>query len=101
MAKVNVSIPDGLLAEIDSLASDLHRSRSGLVQEAAALYVTDMKAERARIAREQRILQAMDGMREIARQLGPCDPATAIRADRDGDHGHDRSSSPRGDESDR
>jgi predicted transcriptional regulator len=94
MAKVNVSMPDALLAEIDGLALELHRTRSGLVQEAAAHYVADLKGERARIAHEQRVLKAMEAMRQIALEVGPFDATAAIRADRDGDHGHQSPSSP-------
>ena len=88
MAKVNVSLPDGLLADVDDLASQLHRSRSGLVQEATARYVAQLRDERAALERENGIREAMAGMRETARSIakGP-DPTMLIRADRDADYG--------------
>ena len=87
MAKVNVSLPDELLADVDNLASELHRSRSGLVQEATARYVSQLHDERAAHERREGIRAAMVGMRETARAIaeGP-DTTLLIRADRDNDY---------------
>jgi metal-responsive CopG/Arc/MetJ family transcriptional regulator len=85
MAKVNVSLPDGLLNDVDELATQLKRSRSGIVQEATALYVARLREERAEAERRESIRGARKGMAKLAGELEPFDAATAIRADRDRD----------------
>ena len=87
MAKVNVSLPDELLREVDSLAEEMSRSRSGLVQEATARYVAQAREERAAAERAARIEAAIAKMRELSVKVGSFDAAAAIRADRDSDHG--------------
>lgn len=85
MAKVNVSLPDELLAEVDALAEELKRSRSGLVREATAKYVADINAEQERQERYERIGEAMKDARRIAKKVGYFDPVPVIRADRERD----------------
>lgn len=85
MAKVNVSLPDTLLDEVDELATMLGRSRSGFVQEATALYVAHVRDEQAAEDRRRSIQEAIVGMRELAKHLEPFDSTAAIRADRDRD----------------
>lgn len=88
MAKINISIPDELLAEVDRLARDLKRSRSGLVAEATDIYVAEINRERVEREREESIRGAMTSMREIAKRVPPGPPAEKIvRRDRDTDHG--------------
>jgi metal-responsive CopG/Arc/MetJ family transcriptional regulator len=89
MAKVNVSIPDDLLDQVDALAEALHRSRSGLVREATAQYVTRVKDEQAREERRSSIEEAMRAARELAVRVPSGDDTTGlIRRDRDGDYGN-------------
>lgn len=83
MAKVNVSLPDDLLAEVDALAQELDRSRSGLVQEATARYVADVRDERARAERRDSIERAMTSARKLGKEVGYFDTEAAIREDRD------------------
>jgi len=85
MAKVNVSLPDELLEDVDELAAALGRSRSGLVQEAAAEYVTRVREELEREQRRQSIDAAIAGLRELAEEIEPFDGTAAVRADRDRD----------------
>ncbi|MDZ4179358.1 MAG: ribbon-helix-helix protein, CopG family [Coriobacteriia bacterium] len=85
MAKINISIPDELLADVDALAAELERSRSGLVAEATARYVASAKDERAEAERRARIDHAMTEARAIGRKVGSFDSTAAIRADRDRD----------------
>lgn len=86
MAKVNISIPDELLDQVDALAAELELSRSGLIQEASARYVTATREEQARIEREQSIDEAIRIARELSRRIPPFDAEAAIRYERD--HGH-------------
>ena len=88
MAKVNVYIPDGLLLELEEYAAERGLSRSGVVQEAAATYLASAKRERRRAAREERVLGALERMRELGGAIEPGFDGTArIRADRDRDSG--------------
>jgi metal-responsive CopG/Arc/MetJ family transcriptional regulator len=83
VAKINISIPDELLEEVDALASALKRSRSGLVQEATAKYVAVTNEERARAERRASIDRAMRSARKLSERVEPFDSTAAIRADRD------------------
>jgi metal-responsive CopG/Arc/MetJ family transcriptional regulator len=88
MAKVNVSIPDALLHEVDDLAAELASSRSGFVQEATARYVAQLREDRAERERQETIAKAMEGARRLSASMLPGPDTTAlIRADRDSDHG--------------
>lgn len=86
MAKVNISIPDGLLDDVDETASWLKRSRSGVIQEATAVYVAKIREERAEAERVADIEAARREMKGLAPQLESFDGTAAVRADRDG-HG--------------
>ena len=87
MAKINISMPDTLLADVDALAAELHRSRSGFVAEASARYVAELQAEHAERERRERIDEAIRGMREIAKHVPPGrDTTELIREDRDAGH---------------
>ena len=85
MAKVNISIPDGLLDEVDALAAELKRSRSGIVQEATAEYVARVRREQAEEQRQHDISRAVEGMAELAVELEAFDGTATIRKDRDRD----------------
>lgn len=86
MAKVNISLPDGLLDDIDELAGWLKRSRSGIIQEASAMYVAQLREERAAEERRADIKTARRSLGKLAEELEPFDGTAAVRADRDG-HG--------------
>ena len=83
MAKINISMPDGLLDDIDEIASWLKRSRSGIIQEASAVYVAQLREERKAEERKADIAAARNEMHRLARTLEPFDGTAAVRADRD------------------
>jgi metal-responsive CopG/Arc/MetJ family transcriptional regulator len=88
MAKINVSLPDELLEQVDAIAREFDRSRSGLVAEATERYIANIEAERAAREREARIRAAMASAREIAKRVPPGLPVEEIiRRDRDTDRG--------------
>ena len=78
MAKINISMPDALLRELDQRAAATNRSRSGLIQEAAASYLAGIDSEQARIARRDRIQRAYEKMRAVATRIPPGTEGTAI-----------------------
>lgn len=86
MAKINISVPDGLLEDVDELASWLKRSRSGFIQEATAHYVAQLREERAEAERRADIASARKAMGKLAEELESFNGTAAVRADRDG-HG--------------
>lgn len=88
MAKVNVSLSDELLAEVDELARELDRSRSGLVQEATALYVAKAREDLAAAKRRAEIHAAFEEMQRLSVKFGYFDATAVIRADRDSDYGN-------------
>lgn len=83
MGKVNISLPDGLLAEIDRRATAAGDSRSGFIREAAAHYLTALDSEAARAARVERVGGALAKMRSLAPIVGAPDSAKLIRESRD------------------
>jgi metal-responsive CopG/Arc/MetJ family transcriptional regulator len=85
MAKVNISIPDNLLSDIDELAAQVGTSRSGLVQEAASRYITQVQEEREREERRESIERSFKSARELSKHVTQFDSTAAIRADRDRD----------------
>ena len=85
MAKPTISIPDGMLEDVDRRAAEAGVSRSAFIQEAIAHYGGSLDAEREQDARSKRIGEAMKTMREIAKHEPPGTPdaETIIRAIRD------------------
>ncbi len=78
MAKTTISIPDGLLAEIDKRTEEYGMTRSGFVQEATAHYITALDEEKSLDEHKKRVQMAIDGMREFAKTMPPGVDGTAI-----------------------
>lgn len=89
--KVNVSLPEELVGEIDETADALGLTRSGFIAEASARYVADVKNLSAEERRREDIGRAIASMRRIGAKLpaGAVDEMIAqTRRDRDrGWHG--------------
>ncbi|MBN1193514.1 MAG: ribbon-helix-helix protein, CopG family [Coriobacteriia bacterium] len=85
MAKPTISIPDGMLADVDRRAAAIGMSRSSFIQEAIARYGEALDAEREQDERSRRIGEAMAEMRRIAEHMPPDAPdaETTIRTIRD------------------
>jgi predicted transcriptional regulator len=84
MAKANISMPDGMLEEIDRRAKASGSTRSGVIQEAAAQYLARLDAQTEHDARRERILAAQKAMRKIGESFPPGPTGTElIRAARD------------------
>ena len=66
MAKVTISLPDGLLARLDELAEQDAASRSGVVQEAASEYVTRRSEGIQAEAWRARVQTAIDGFQALS-----------------------------------
>lgn len=67
--KVNVSLPEHLVAEIDETADGLGMTRSGFIAEASARYVADVKNLSAEERRRRDIDRAIATFRRIGADL--------------------------------
>ncbi len=65
VARVTISLPDELLARLDAEAREVGVPRSELVQESLASYLGRTAEERASEARRERMLRAIEGMRNF------------------------------------
>lgn len=86
--KVNVSLPEHLVSEIDEVAENLGLSRSGFIAEASARYVADVKNLSAAEQRRKDIERAMAGMARLGAKLNKQDIQDLmdqVRRDRDRD----------------
>lgn len=71
MAKANISMPDGMLEEVDRRAAAAHTSRSAVIQEATAQYLTALTARAEHDARRDRILAAKEAMARVGEHMPP------------------------------
>ena len=83
MARVNITVPDGLLEEIDRTAAGQGATRSGFLQEASARYIADVRAAEEAEQRARDIDEAAALARRIGRKVNAGYDATdRIRRDR-------------------
>ncbi len=83
MAKVNISVPDGLMRDIDALAKRGKVSRSAFMQEAAGRLVAQIKEQEALERRRRRIESATSEIRGLSAAAGSSDGVAQIRRDRE------------------
>jgi metal-responsive CopG/Arc/MetJ family transcriptional regulator len=69
--KVNVSLPEHLVSEIDEAAAELGLSRSGFIAEAATRYVVDVQTLSAEERRRKDIQRAIEGFKRIGAEAPP------------------------------
>ncbi len=84
--KVNVSLPEQLVSEIDGVAQELGMSRSGLIAEASARYVADVKNLSAEERRCKDLERARATFKRVGAALTPDDVAgmmDQLRKDRE------------------
>lgn len=83
--KVNVSLDEALVSEIDQTAHALGVSRSGFIAQASARYLAEVHARSAEELRRQDIERAIHGFKRIRSELPEgydFDYVAQIRADR-------------------
>lgn len=80
MTKLNISMSQELLDEIDAEASALGLTRSGLIQEASVRYVATAREDREAEARRLRIETAARRMRRIGTDSGLAGDAAQLVA---------------------
>jgi metal-responsive CopG/Arc/MetJ family transcriptional regulator len=79
VVKVNVSLPEDVLRELDAAARQSRTSRSGFLVQAVKHYLEEKEEEHRRKRRQQ----AADSIRRIAEEIGPWDGASEILKWRD------------------
>jgi len=79
VVKINVSLPEGLLRQLDQAAREAHTSRSAFLAQAAKRYLDEKEEER----RMEKRRQAADSIRRIAEEIGPWDGTAEILKWRD------------------
>lgn len=71
MSKLNISMPQELLEQIDTEAETLGITRSGLIQEATVRYMAESRADREAEMRRLRGRAAARRMKAIGAKIGP------------------------------
>jgi len=74
VVKINVSLPDDVLQELDRAAREAETSRSEFLVQAARHYLAGKEEERAR----ERRRSAAESIRRIGEEIGPWDGTAEI-----------------------
>lgn len=74
MAKINVSLPDGVLGMLDEAARESRTTRSGLLAWAVKHYLKTKEEEQLR----ERRRQAASSIHKVAEEIGPWDGTTEV-----------------------
>jgi len=69
MARANIIVPDDLLEQIDTAATQDHLSRSGWLQDAARAYLNRRRHEREAVERTATMQKAVQAMDRLSHQL--------------------------------
>jgi predicted transcriptional regulator len=77
VARVTVTLPDALLARLDAIAGDESVTRSDVVREAAAGYVTSYESGLVAREREASVASGLSWLEEIAHRE-PADPRPTL-----------------------
>jgi len=83
MARINLYLNDGLLAQIDREAKLEDTSRSGLVQKAVIQYFEAKREAREDEEKRKQMQEASRRIDELAKKLGNWDAVAIIRRFRD------------------
>lgn len=66
--RITITLPDGLVADLDSIAERRGMSRSGVIREASARYVAGVTAKDAAVRRRgatDELLAFLEGLRDL------------------------------------
>jgi len=89
MARANIIIPDDLLEQIDTAATQDNLSRSGWLQDAARAYLDRRRHEREAVERTAKMQKAAAEMDRLAEKFGKWDGVKMLRRLRDSRSGHE------------
>ena len=83
MTKINISIPQEVLNEIDKVSKEENLSRSELLRMAFKIYLEVLKEERREKKKQKRIEKAIQVQDEIRDEFGNIDLIKELRKWRD------------------
>lgn len=83
MARVNFSLRDKLLAEIDAEAKDKRTTRSAFIRAALENYIEHRRSQREEEAKRRKMRAAARKIDVLAKKLGKWDPQETIRRARE------------------
>lgn len=69
--KFSISLPEELVADLDEFADQDALTRSGLIREVVAQYVSQRRSATYEEERHARIARAIEGFERLAREWGP------------------------------
>lgn len=81
--KINISLPDEVLKEIEQGAKTRHTTRSGFIREAAIAYVETLRRAEAEAKLKRQRQKAADTQDRIREAAGSYDAAGELRKWRD------------------
>ena len=81
--KINITLPDTALREIDDQARADNKTRSGLILEALELFLGKRAETQAEMARRKRVQEACAEIRGLRAKAGDWDGVAEIRRWRD------------------
>ncbi|MBN1270645.1 MAG: ribbon-helix-helix protein, CopG family [Candidatus Aminicenantes bacterium] len=84
MAKINISIPQEILDDIDKLSREENKTRSELLRLAFKTYLEVLKEKREEKKKQKRIENAIQIQDNIRNELGHIDLIQDLRKWRDG-----------------
>ena len=87
IARVNLYLPDDLLADVNREVGSFGKRRSALVQQALREFLHQRSLMREEETRRRRMMEAVARSESVAERLGTWDPQQIIRSFRDSRRG--------------
>ncbi|MEW6088272.1 MAG: ribbon-helix-helix protein, CopG family [bacterium] len=84
MAKINISMSDDILAEIENKRKEKHLTRSGFLRKAFESYIRVLEDEKLEEEKKRGIEKAIELQNEIREKVGEYDFAEDLRKWREG-----------------
>jgi metal-responsive CopG/Arc/MetJ family transcriptional regulator len=81
--KINITLPEEVLKEIDEFTREGNATRSGLILDALRAFVARREDEAEEEARRANIRKAVSGIRQLKKRSGNWDGVAEIRKWRD------------------
>lgn len=78
-ARVNITMPEEFLKEVDRLAKEEHLTRSALIRESVEAYIVKKNEELAEKERRERMQKAAKLQDALAKKTGKWDTVQVVR----------------------
>ncbi|MBU1262146.1 hypothetical protein KKG61_08220 [bacterium] len=83
MLKINITFPEKLLEEVDSMANQLKKKRSRFLRDAVEVYIQECKRSIEEMERRRDIEEAMVVQDRLRKKTGDWDGVAELRKWRD------------------